>query len=478
MTKLIFGEWLPDRTGLFSDLSDAKNVVAQQIGYGPIPKAVQISKTSAPDKTLSSLYAAKSPYGGTILFAAGNTNVYIVSADGDLNDISGEVYTSDDRVRFTQFGSNILFTNNSQPIQSYLIGSSNKFGDLSNEAPIAKYITVVRDFVVVANTYEEEQKQYRVRWSDFNNEAVWTTSDTTQADFQDLADGGQIMGIRGGEFGLVFLERGIYRMTYVGTPFIFQFDNISRGKGCISSGSIIQYQGVSFFLSDDGFYMCDGQQVTPIGAEKIDRWFFDNADQGELHNMSASIDPMKKTIIWNFKGVTGDYRQLIYSFKVGRWTNSDQQIEFIGETSSSSEFTIEDLDSISNSIDDLQTSLDSVIYLGGRFFLGGTKNGAVYSFIGQNLTGQIISGDIDAGFHSVITLARPQVDGGSGAVAVASRGLLSEVPTFGALVEADAENRVPLRSAGRYHRLKLVPTGDNWNTAVAVEYDIVGQGVR
>ena len=101
------------------------------------------------------------------------------------------------------------------------------------------------------------------------------------------------MCIRGGEFGLVLLERSIHRMSYVGTPFIFQFDNISRNKGCMVAGSIAQYQGITFFLSDDGFYLCDGQTVQPIGNEKVDRFFIDDASESDYGSMSAAVDPIR-----------------------------------------------------------------------------------------------------------------------------------------------------------------------------------------
>jgi hypothetical protein len=144
---------------------------------------------------------------------------------------------------------------------------------------------------------------------------------------------------------------------------------------------------------------------------------------------------------------------------------------------SSTAVTLEGLDSISGSIDALTTSLDSRLYVGGRYFLGGTLGAKVYTYTGQPLTGNIATGDIDLGGQSVVTLARPQVDGGSGTIAVASRKLLSETVTFGTAVAADSENRVSLRSSGRYHRLQLIPTG-NWTNAVAIDVDVTGQGVR
>ncbi len=165
---------------------------------------------------------------------------------------------------------------------------------------------------------------------------------------------------------IVLLERAIHRMTYVGTPFIFQFDNISRGKGCMASGSIAQYQGVTFFLSDDGFYMCDGQNVTAIGAEKIDRFFLQDASESDFKTMSAAVDPIRKLVIWNYKSVNGTRNLIIYNFKTQKWTYGDAGTDFLAEASTSS-LTLENLDSISASIDALTTSLDSQLYVGGKY---------------------------------------------------------------------------------------------------------------
>jgi hypothetical protein len=106
-----------------------------------------------------------------------------------------------------------------------------------------------------------------------NDETSWTDSATTQSDFQEIPDGGTIVGITGGEFGLILMDRSIHRMSYVGSPLVFQFDNITRNLGCYEANSVIQYQGLTFFLSDDGFYSCDGQTVKSIGGEKVDRYF-------------------------------------------------------------------------------------------------------------------------------------------------------------------------------------------------------------
>jgi hypothetical protein len=478
--RLTFGEWMPDQPGITGALTDAKNVVSQAVGYGPLPTAATFSE--AADENLVTLVAGKTPTSATKLFAAGTTKIYDVSGVGGLTDVSKSGgYTpnaNNDRFRFTQFGNVIIGTNYSDPMQAYTLGTSTAFADLAAAAPVCKYLTVVRDFVVTAFTTESSTVYpARVRWSDLNDETNWTSSATSQADYQDIPDGGQIVGIRGGEFGLVFMEKAIHRMSYVGTPFIFQFDNISRGKGCIAASSIAQVQGVSFFLSDDGFYMCDGQNVTAIGAEKVDRYFFSDADESAFDTMSAAVDPVRKLVIWNYKNTFAQRKLIIYNFKTQRWTYGDAGADYISDASTAAS-DLEDLDTISASIDALTVSLDSILYIGGKYFLGGTNGAYVVTYNGSPATGQIITGDINLGGRSVVTLARPQVDNGSADVSVASRTLLNEGLTFGTAVSADSENRVSLRSNGYYHRIKVTPTGPSWKTAVAVDIDVVGQGGR
>jgi hypothetical protein len=474
--RIQLGEWMPDQSGITGVLTDAKNVVSQAVGYGPFPSAVAFSGTAAEE--LVTLYAAKNPDSTTQLFTAGATRIYTVDGVGALTQVKTGMTTGiNDKVRFTQFGKRVITTNNADVLQGWTLGTSTSFANLSASAPIAKYITVVRDFVVCANTLETTQQQYRVRWSAINDETDWTENVNTQSDYQDIPDGGQIVGIRGGEFGLVFLERSISRMTYVGTPFIFQFDNISRNKGCMVAGSIAQYQGITFFLSDDGFYLCDGQTIQPIGSEKVDRFFIDDASESDYGSMSAAVDPIRKLVIWNYVDTSGNRKLIIYNFATKKWTYADAGTDYLSEASTAS-VTLEQLDSISGSIDALTTSLDSRLYVGGKYFLGGTLSTKVYTYTGQPLTGIISTGDIDLGGPSVVTLARPQVDNGSATIAVASRKLLSEQVNYGTATAADSENRVSLRSAGRYHRLQLVPTGADWVNAVAIDVDVAGQGVR
>ena len=478
LSRITFGEWTPDQPGITNGLQRAENVYSKQVGYGAIPTAVDYS--AAASEALNSVVAAKTTVGGTLVFAGGDTKLFKLDpSDLSLDNVSksGNYTTaSDQRWKFTQFGNVLIAANGTAKLQGYNVNSSSLFSDLAADAPTARYITVVRDFVVSGNIQADYPN--RVQWSALGDESSWTVSATTQADFQDIPDGGTVVGITGGEFGLVFMDRSIHRMSYVGSPLVFQFDNISRNLGCYEPNSIIQYGGTSFFLADDGFYACDGQNIIPIGNEKVNRYFFDDVDQGILYKMSAAVDPTKKLIIWAYasqSSATPD-KLIIYNFQTQKWSSGTTHVDRIASTSTPS-VNLEGMDVYGN-LETIMTSFDSRLWLGGRLQLAGVDGTKIVTFTGANATAYIETGDIEVpGATSAITMAKPIVDDGSASMAIDSRRLLNEAVSFNSQVAADAENRVSIRSVGRYHRLQLTPTG-SWTSVVGVDIDLNGLGTR
>ena len=264
-TRINFTEWLPDQPGVAGVMTEVKNVYPVANGYSPLPLETDLSLAAS--ENLNNIFAAKKNAISS-LFASGSTKLFKFDAsDTSLDDVSksgGYSTATSERFYFTQFGDVVIAANGTDKLQGWTLGSSTEFADLAAAAPTARYVTVVRDFVVAAGTVGNPNRVY---WSDLNDETDWTPGAASQSDTQDIADGGDVMGITGGEFGLILTERSVVRMSYVGSPFFFQFDTIGRGIGCITPNSLAQYASVTFFLSDDGFYSCDGQTMKPIGAE-------------------------------------------------------------------------------------------------------------------------------------------------------------------------------------------------------------------
>jgi hypothetical protein len=386
------------------------------------------------------------------------------------------VTPTNQRWRFTQFGNVLIAANGGNRLQGYNLNTSATFQDLAADAPQARYLTIVRDFVV--SGYSSEEYPNRVQWSALGDESSWANSATTQADFQDIPDGGSVVGVTGGEFGLVFMDRAIHRMSYVGSPLIFQFDNISRNLGCYEPNSIIQYGGTSFFLADDGFYACDGQNILSIGNEKVNRFFFDDVEEALLEKMSSAVDPLRRLIIWSYasKSSATPDKLLIYNFQTQKWTSGLADVSRVA-TSSTPSVTLEGLDTFGN-LETIDSSFDDRVWLGGKIQFAGVKDAKIITFSGGNSVAKFETGDVEVpGTTSAITMVKPIVDNGSGSVSLLSRRLLTQPVEFGAQSAADAENRVSIRGIGRYHRLQLTPTGE-WSTAVGMDIDLNGLGTR
>jgi len=472
--RITFTEWTPDLPGVAENLSVAKNVVPAILGYNPFPLGVDYS--AAASENLNNVFAAKFS-STTSIFAGGATKLFkLDGADLSMDNVSKTGnYSSVVKWNFTQFGNTIIAANNVNKLQGYTLGSSTTFDDLDASAPVAKYVTVVRDFVVAANL-DAGSNSNKVQWSNINDETNWTSGSTSQSDYQIISDGGNITGITGGEVGLILLDRAIVRMSYIGSPLFFQFDTISRNIGCVEGSSVVQYGGMTYFLGADGFYSCDGSTVTAIGTQKVDAWFYANANPSKLNLMSSTIDPIRKIVVWEFIDNFAQNTLLIYNWQVNKWSYCTTDVDVVA-SSASAGMTLEGLDLYGN-MDTLTTSLDDALWAGGKFLFAGARDDKIVTFTGANSTATLTTGDIGDGVTSVVTLAKPIVDNGSGSVAIASRMLLSAVPELGSYTAADSENRVSLRSSGKYHRLSIIPTGDRWSNAIGVDIDVTPQGTR
>jgi hypothetical protein len=226
--------------------------------------------------------------------------------------------------------------------------------------------------------------------------------------------------------------------------------------------------------------MCDGQTVKGIGAEKVDRFFLDDFNDEYGYLMSATVDPLRNLVIWAYPSTRGDGAVdslIIYNFSTGKWSTATTDANFVG-LSQTPGLTLEGLDQISASIDALETSLDSRLFIGGKFVLGGGRGGKIISFTDFGNTATLQSGDIEAeNRFSNLRLVRPIVDGGTANVALASRASLKDAVSYGSYVSPTSEDRVSVRGVGRYHRLSMQPTG-TWETIIGADIEFTPLGGR
>jgi len=505
---LRFGEYRPDIPPILNDgLTRAEGVLPKNAGYQAIPTYSAITTTGL-DARPQGGYSVRNPssVGDTYLYVGDATKLYQLNGSS-WSDVSGATYTiaAADRWEFAVWGNQLIATDFADVMQVITIGSSN-FAALSGSPPQARHIAVVNNFVVVGNTFDgvDGNQPQRVRWSGINDETSWTVSATTQADFQDLENnGGWVQRIIGGDYGIIFQEFAITRMTYIGSPLVFQFDQLELERGAYAPGGVVAIGDNIAYLASDGFFVFDGRQSIPIGDGKLNDAFFATSgplavDRNYTDRINASIYPNNHVIAWSYSSVNADPEGindiiLFYNYSPAattRWSvlrtntndanpGSTDVNHYLLAAPLSKGYTLEELDTISTSIDALPFSLDSPVWTGQQKTLGlidadynlnffdPQSNTSYYDAFLETGEKQLYKGG-----RSSITKIRPFVDDPSGnatiSVAVSGRDTEDTTASFSNTVTLNSSGFANVRSNSRFHRA-FVKIENGFNHAEGID---------
>ena len=325
---------------------------------------------------------------------------------------------------------------------------------------------VVRDHLVLANVTDADGvNPWRVRWSEFNDPLSWTPG-TNQADFQDLKRDGYITAFQGGDYGLIWQERAITRMDYVGPPVIFDFNRVEREQGTIIPGSVIQFQNQFAYLGQDGFFIFDGQRSIPIGDGKVDDTFYRNLDQSSAQNVSGAVDSINQILLWavpmigNTDGIPNEVWMYNYSQAPSktRWSRAAIEVEHLAEFLSES-YTLEQLDTLYSSVEDIPFSLDSRFWAGGNLITAAfDRDHKAGGFTGAPLPAILETQEFQPqqDRRSRIHKARPIIDTTPGNIAVelGVRSRAQDHIVWGRSAPVGASGDCSVRGNGWYFRLR------------------------
>ncbi len=482
-----FGEYLPDQP-LFQNpgATVALNVVPLTTqSYGPF--ATLLPYTAAMATRCKGAITAKDVDGDISYFAGIAAAINHLKSDQTWEDYSksgGYALGAEDFWYFLQYGNRIVAVSNSNPIQTFLLGTDIIFSDLSATAPQAAYASIIRDFLMVGNTYfSGDTVPNMVWWSAIDDPTSWPAVGSTaaievQSDNQQLPEGGAVQGIVGsigGADGAVFMEEAIYRITYVGSPVIFQFDRVEKQHGTRIPGSIVNVGNFAFYLGVDGFYAFDGTNSTPIGAQKVDKSFYKDFDQNNFFNVVSAADVINKQVMWAYPGVGNSNgvpnKMLVYNWITNRWTLVEQEIEYFFRAYTQG-YTLDQLDAF-GTIDTLPYSLDSRIWAGGTILLSGFDSAhKLGNFAGDNLAATIETADIDSqgGQRVFVSGIRPIVDTSGVTAAVGYRDNLSDPVSYTTPTSPGSDAYCPQRISRRFVRAQVnIAAAASWTHAQGIE---------
>lgn len=376
--QIVFGEWLPDQPEFGNPgLVEARNCLPLGGSY------TDFSSVNAYDDALAAApigaFATINDSGSPEIYAGTATKLYQKVGTAWTSRKAGTYSAgANDYWRFVQFDNYVIATDYADVPQRKVVGSAVDFATLATTgaAPKARQIGTINRFVFLGDIDDGiNVLPFASQWCAIDDVTNWPTPNTPSArtvqsgrQVHNSAFGAVTAYASGQFFGLIFQKRAITRATYVGGDTVFQFETFEQNRGCWAPQSMIQLGGLCYFLAHDGWCVTDGQTVVPIGDGKVDRWFYGRVSQSRLSSITAGIDWTNKCILWNFPddaAPTGNSNfVLALNIFTKRFSYAEVSMQLIIQSFSES-MTLEGLDALYASIDDISISLDSPAWEGG-----------------------------------------------------------------------------------------------------------------
>ena len=194
-------------------------------------------------------------------------------------------YSNSPRWQSAQLGTAFLMNNGSEAPQ-YMVPSGTRFADLPSW-PSGVTTNCIKPFssFLVMTGYEagSTKRPFTVRWSDeYDPSTVPGSYDITST--TNLA-GENTLGGRNGELvdqlalnnsNIIYAERGVFAMDFIGAPFVFSFRELFADDGIINRGACAGIPNAHIVVGQNDIYLHDGSQKRSIVDNKVRRTFFND----------------------------------------------------------------------------------------------------------------------------------------------------------------------------------------------------------
>ena len=161
-----------------------------------------------------------------------------------------------------------------------------------------------------------------ISWSNENEPANFVTGEagTARITGAKIVKGLPVRGQGQSPSALFWSLDSVIRMYWIGGNAVFKFDTLSAQSSILSSNSVIEYDGVFFWIGVDRFMMFDGS-VKELPNDMNQNFFFDNLNFIQKQKVWAMKVPRFGEVWWFYP--SGDStecdRALIYNVRLQVW---------------------------------------------------------------------------------------------------------------------------------------------------------------
>jgi hypothetical protein len=237
--------------------------------------------------------------------------LYGVALPDSTNTLPASVWTLD------TFGENLVGVMDSdQVIYEWVPGDPQALA-VAN-APDAAAILTTAENILMALACDGNPRL--AKWSAIQDNTDWTPTVTNQARDQLVQTQGALMcGKRVAGGNLILTDEGAFRATYVGPPFVYQFDRVGSGCGIVGRQAIAVTQTDAYWMGREGFFVYNGF-VQPLACA-IQDLIFSDFNQLQSAKVSSVLIADHNEVWWLYPSADSIEvnRAAVFNYAEGTW---------------------------------------------------------------------------------------------------------------------------------------------------------------
>jgi hypothetical protein len=199
-------------------------------------------------------------------------------------------------------------------------------GGASNTPTIAKQILVSdQDRHVIAfgtnPLGDTVQDPLLVRFSSQESLVDWTPTATNTSGDLRLGGGSEfIQAVETKQAVLIFTDKTLHAMKFIGPPFTFGLQELSKNITIISSKAAVPVDDVVYWMGQDTFYVYGGGQTQQLPCTVKDKVFLDINDE-QSEKVYAGVNSEFGEIIWFYPSAdsSNNDRYVIFNYNDKTW---------------------------------------------------------------------------------------------------------------------------------------------------------------
>jgi hypothetical protein len=296
---------------------------------------------------------SKVPVGVSSSWPSNVSGIVTVFSDGSIEERrngvtrdmtpSGTLGSSNDQVSWTFLGS-VKYLNREGDVPVYLADVDDTAYAPLPDWPVGNTCKVLRsykDFLIALNVTKGTQEyQGMVKWSDATQNGAppsnWNvSSDSSLAGETIINDikGHIIDGMALGDSFMIYGQEQVYRMDYIGSPFIFNIAKAFDTFGAIAKNCVVAVDNKHYVFTQNDIVVHDGMQKLSLVNDKVSEKLFAELDYSLSDRCFVYHDRIESELVfcypstgvskWSPYKTQGCNKAAVYNYISGTWTFID-----------------------------------------------------------------------------------------------------------------------------------------------------------